>query len=136
MKKIFSSIALSLSLVLPTIALAAGSSYSISYFFETGLTGQTRSFTGGKDLVGVFYSVACRDYNCNNTFDTTDTFNVALYRDGFWSDDYIGSSKAPRSGNKTITWSSVGEGDYYIKLWKTSDGTYVKSQSGSKLYIK
>lgn len=95
------------------------SSYTTSGSFKVELKTPTRTFDGN-------------DINCTlTTYNSAgtdngypDTFKVALYRDRFWFDDYIGTATISReAGTYTVSWNNVGSGNYYFVFSKANDGT-------------
>ncbi|WP_346890461.1 hypothetical protein [Clostridium sp. UBA1056] len=107
-KTILKSLAISgvLSVFLTISAYAAGGeNYSISWNFNSTLTGQTRSFSGNSiKLTGTSSS------------QSTGNFNVTLYRNGAFSDTKISTNVLPKNGTSTVSWGNVGSGKYYLYM--------------------
>ncbi|MGZ4164009.1 MAG: hypothetical protein ACXVPK_08225 [Tumebacillaceae bacterium] len=105
------------ALVVPATVFA--SSYNITYNFDSNLTGPTRTFDGKNVAVDLHSSYS-------GPYPTSSIITVELYRHHtFTSDDFIGSDTAPSNGSKTIQWSNVGAGDYYLELHHDYWGWYV-----------
>lgn len=97
--------------------IAYASSYNTSFSFSVSLRGTTRYFDGSNIA---FSASIAKSTPFKHRYNTT--YNVALYRDNWLFDDYIGSSSLPRDAAGTAKWSSVGKGNYYIYLSKANDG--------------
>ncbi|MGC4378810.1 hypothetical protein WD019_18090 [Fictibacillus sp. Mic-4] len=130
MKKLKNNIALLFFVALLAFPISAfAASYNITYEFDKFLSGPVRGF-GGKNIAVYLNSKTtspCR--SCSTKFD------VALYRDVWGPNDYIGSGSAPRNGSTTLKFPNVGKGEYYIELTKAGDDVTVKNADSSpKIY--
>lgn len=113
-------------LVFPGMALA--SSYSISYDFDSNLTGPHRSFNGQN------IEVELQSNYDNARLQPNDTFKVQLYRDHWYGADYIGEGTAWSDGYSVIKWSNVGAGTYNLEMHHNTYGYYIHGEGTEKNY--
>lgn len=123
-------ILLTVSVVFGAVTNAAvmATTYSTSLAFVGYHTGPTRYYTGSSSSANMNWKGTT--YTENQLPNMSTTFTFRLYRKRFLHTDLIGTVTCSRDGYHNITWTNVGEGDYYFYYSKDStDGVNVKSDA-------
>ncbi|MEG1254812.1 hypothetical protein [Clostridium sp.] len=84
---------------------AGGENYSISWNFNSTLTGASRAFAGN--------TISLRGTSSSQS---TGSFAVTLYKDNLMSDTKISSTSLPKNGTATVFWYNIIPGKYYTYM--------------------
>lgn len=118
-KKIICLVTIIVVLTAPMIVYAK--SYTTTFNFVVATEGESRKFDKGSIKLKI---TSTEEKNgCRSGIKT---FNVTLYRKGFFTSTEIGSFSAVREGTTKNSWKNMASGKYFLYLSKANDMARVK----------
>lgn len=96
-----------------------GAEFESEFDFYSYLKGTSRHLDSGTINVDTWSHV----WNDGSHVQSSDNFELSLFRDGVLSNTCIGTVRMRRDGHDTAQWINMSSGNYFFTFSKGNDGT-------------